>query len=260
MDGSTKTPTSGGRNNAAWNNDDEATLVCTLKRTKDEKKWGDNNPKPIVWTICVEALHGSEKISGGTAKDVNAIKRRWQRVRSHWISCSCMRFKQRLQPFIQLKQQYTLFKKMRGQSGWGWNSEKNVPIVSDELFDAFVSVSPSVPHIQCILCSPQTAPNKGLAGPLRTNGFPLFSQVGELVDGLQATGKYAFQGGLATPTPPTQNTAAAVPDTVIDPVLLDTSLEGHNEARNNLKSFFEREAESYISSVSRLYTLHISVH
>jgi hypothetical protein len=75
------------RANSAWSHDDEATLVRTLKKTKDNKQWGDNNPKDVAWTACIKELSGSEKISGGAPKDRKAIKRRWQRVRTHHISC-----------------------------------------------------------------------------------------------------------------------------------------------------------------------------
>jgi hypothetical protein len=83
MDNDTKT----GKDKATWTRDDEATLVRALKKAKEEGKWGDNNPAPAAWTICVGMLYGSEKASGGVAKDAKVIKRRWQRVRAHHISC-----------------------------------------------------------------------------------------------------------------------------------------------------------------------------
>jgi hypothetical protein len=63
-----------------WNSADEATLVATLIAQKNQGNWGDNNPKPSVYTQCVAALAGSEKISGGCAKGVTAVKSRWNRV------------------------------------------------------------------------------------------------------------------------------------------------------------------------------------
>ena len=63
---------------ATWSLDDGATLLRTLKKTKEDGKWGDNNPKDAAWTVCVGALYGSEKVSGGVAKDVKIIKNRWQ--------------------------------------------------------------------------------------------------------------------------------------------------------------------------------------
>lgn len=55
-------------NNASWNKDLEALLVCALQKAKDEGKWGDNNPKPAAWTDYVTKLAGSEKQSGGGSK------------------------------------------------------------------------------------------------------------------------------------------------------------------------------------------------
>jgi hypothetical protein len=57
-----------------WTRDDETALVRTLKTAKDEGKWGDNNPKDSAWTICVKALSGSKKKSGGIPKATKAIK------------------------------------------------------------------------------------------------------------------------------------------------------------------------------------------
>ena len=119
-----------------WTRDDEATLVRALRKAKEEAKWGDNNPKPATWTACVEALAGSERVSGGQPKDARAVKRRWQRVSAHSISALYAR----LQVSLQLKQEYEIFKNMRAQSGWGWDHDKNIPDVSDEVWEAYMIV------------------------------------------------------------------------------------------------------------------------
>ena len=75
------------RSSSTWTRDNEATLVHALKAAKEDGKWGDNNPKEQTWTACVEALSGSEEKSGGKPKNVDAVKRRWQRVCAHRISC-----------------------------------------------------------------------------------------------------------------------------------------------------------------------------
>lgn len=46
-----------------------------------------------------------------------------------------------LHHFLQLKHEYDLVKKMRDQSGWGWDYETNTPEVSDEVWDAYIKVS-----------------------------------------------------------------------------------------------------------------------
>lgn len=42
--------------------------------------------------------------------------------------------------FLQLKQELEMIKLMRSQSGWGWDSETNAPIVSDEVWNGFIKV------------------------------------------------------------------------------------------------------------------------
>ena len=63
-----------------WTSADKALLVETLAKEKAKGNWGDNNPKPVAFTACEVALAGSESISGGIAKGIQAIKSRWQRV------------------------------------------------------------------------------------------------------------------------------------------------------------------------------------
>ena len=79
----------------------------------------------------------------------------------------------------------------------------------------------------------QTQSNPTLTKPLRKKGFPLFKDVGELVDGTRATGKGTFRALVradpATQASSTQNAAASASTShqpVIDPKLLDMSLEG----------------------------------
>jgi hypothetical protein len=73
------------KSSTRWTSADEALLVQTLQIQKADGNWGDNNPKPTAYTACEAALSGGEKLSGGSAKSVQAIKSRWQRVRP----CSC---------------------------------------------------------------------------------------------------------------------------------------------------------------------------
>jgi hypothetical protein len=107
-----------------------------------------------------------------------------------------------------------------------------------------------------------------MAKPLCKKGFPLFNQISELVDGTRATGKYAFRAGLSTPAPLTEKSNAAASAStsytpVIDPALLDDSLERErNSDEEDLnttinvpkRSFYDREMDSLISTVSGLFT------
>jgi hypothetical protein len=62
------------RKTTIWNLADEASLVHTLLEQRNNGNWGDNNPKPIVWTACEAMLAGSENKSGGLPKTIPAIK------------------------------------------------------------------------------------------------------------------------------------------------------------------------------------------
>ncbi len=126
------------KSNVKWSIEDEAKLVCALKKARDQGKWGDNNPKKPAWSVCVAALEGSEKISGGAAKEAGAVGRRWQHLRAHHISCVVCT----LTTLLQLKQEYVIFKHIRSQSGWGWDNEKGTPDVSDDVWKEFKKVSP----------------------------------------------------------------------------------------------------------------------
>ncbi len=64
-----------------WSRADEATLVRTLAEEKAKGNWVDNKPKAAAWAACELALVDSEKKSGGSAKTIESIKSRWQRVR-----------------------------------------------------------------------------------------------------------------------------------------------------------------------------------
>ena len=56
--------------------------------------------------------------------------------------------------FPQLKQEYDIFKDMCAQSGWGWDNEKDVPDISDEVWNAYLNVrfsqnNTTISHLFC---------------------------------------------------------------------------------------------------------------
>ncbi|KLO05895.1 hypothetical protein SCHPADRAFT_838762 [Schizopora paradoxa] len=67
-----------------WTSSDEALLVAKLVKARDDGLQADSGWKPVTWTIVVEALAGSEDVSGGIAKGVEACKSRWQRKAKPW--------------------------------------------------------------------------------------------------------------------------------------------------------------------------------
>ncbi len=135
MDNDSKTLGSKDKSSATWTCNDETVFVRTLKKAKEEGKWGDNNPKEVAWTVCIGALSGSEKTSGGGPKTSTVIRRRWQRVHAPFLTLYA-----RFHVSLQLKQEYELVKNMRDQSGWGWDHTKNAPEVTDVVWDAYIMV------------------------------------------------------------------------------------------------------------------------
>ncbi|KAI9448730.1 hypothetical protein BJY52DRAFT_1097274, partial [Lactarius psammicola] len=129
---------------------DDATLVRTLADQKSSGVWGDNNPKKSAWTACELALVDSHHTSGGAMKNAAAIKNRWQKVRT-------------------LKQEYETVKELRNMSGFGWDHVKHCVIAEHTVWQEYVKKNTK-------------------AKPFRNKGFPLFDEIGDLIDGTRATG------------------------------------------------------------------------
>ena len=61
------------------------------------------------------------------------------------------------------------------------------------------------------------------AKPFKNKSFPLFDDIGDLVNGTRATGEYVFRGGQS-PTQSNESTLAPISyDGQIDPILLQES-------------------------------------
>ena len=59
--------------------------------------------------------------------------------------------------------------------------------------------------------------------PFKNKSFPLFDDIGDLVNGTRATGEYVFRGGQS-PTQSNESTLAPISyDGQIDPILLQES-------------------------------------
>ena len=77
------------KSSTKWTNADDAILVTTLTKEKANGKWGNNNPKKVVWAACKLALQGSERQSGGAPKIGNSLRNQWNKVSTMYI-CACM--------------------------------------------------------------------------------------------------------------------------------------------------------------------------
>ena len=63
-----------------WKSDDDAVLVATLLKEREEGRQSDSGFKPVSYVACAEALKGSEKRSGGPAKTSNSCYDHWRKV------------------------------------------------------------------------------------------------------------------------------------------------------------------------------------
>ncbi|KAH8102343.1 hypothetical protein DFH11DRAFT_1779430 [Phellopilus nigrolimitatus] len=108
------------KDNSKWTSANEATLVSTLKKAKDDGLQSENGWKTQVWQLVIEALRGSEVISGGAPKGVSQGKSRWQR----------------------LKSEYQLVRNLRGQSGFGWDGELQLVTATADVWDSLIKSNP----------------------------------------------------------------------------------------------------------------------
>ena len=101
--------------------------------------WEDNNPQGKAWTTCLDNLKGSEKI-----QYLKEHKRGLQQSKedgSVYVLTIYYGLYVYLPLYLQLKQEYDIFKNMHTQSRWGWDNEKNVPDISDDVWRAYLNVS-----------------------------------------------------------------------------------------------------------------------
>jgi hypothetical protein len=151
---------------ATWSRYDDGILIQTLKQEKALGHWGDNNPKKVAWTKCEAALTGSEVKSGGVHKTTTSIKNRYQRVRSF----ACVYAHALITIPSQLKKDYEIVKKLREQSGWGWDPVNNVPDVALPVWEEYVAVSYIHDYeVQLYLNTPQSYRNIQRPSPFGPN-------------------------------------------------------------------------------------------
>ena len=119
-----------------WTQANEVTMVHMLDEAKKIKgHWGDNNPKPPAWTMCKEALKGSEKRSGGVPKTTKSISNRWNQVSLlSWTVCAT-------DTCPQIKQEYDAVKELRGLSGFGWDPQLCTVTAEHDVWDAYIKVN-----------------------------------------------------------------------------------------------------------------------
>jgi len=74
-----------------WKSSDDAVLVATLLKEREEGRQSDSGFKPKSFAACAEALKGSERTSGGIAKTSGSCHDHWGKVclllSNHFTTC-----------------------------------------------------------------------------------------------------------------------------------------------------------------------------
>ncbi|OAX35831.1 hypothetical protein K503DRAFT_784794 [Rhizopogon vinicolor AM-OR11-026] len=90
--------------NTVWKSNDDAMLIATLLKEREEGCQSDSGFEPKSFIACAEALKSSEKMSVWIAKSSGSCHNHWGK----------------------LKKDFAVVKKLREQSGFGWdNTLKN---------------------------------------------------------------------------------------------------------------------------------------
>jgi hypothetical protein len=112
-------------------------MIETMTWQKAEGYWGDNNPKPTMWVICLKDLAGSKLESSGAPKGLTTIKSRWHKVSlgAH----PCMHISNNLQ----LKQEYDIIKELQNLSGLSWDDAKKCVTASHTVWADYCKVHDS---------------------------------------------------------------------------------------------------------------------
>ncbi|KAI0090501.1 hypothetical protein BDY19DRAFT_935476 [Irpex rosettiformis] len=142
-----------------WNEDCDRILVSVLEQAKREGLVANNGFKTTVWKRAEEALRGTKVTSGGPAKSAPACTTR----------------------FATLKKEYKQVKFFftGGASGFGWDEEMKTVTAPNSVWDDFIAKHP---HLE----------------KWRDRTFPLYEELGSLIDGRYATGKNVFHAGADT--------------------------------------------------------------
>ncbi|TFK78308.1 hypothetical protein K466DRAFT_607113 [Polyporus arcularius HHB13444] len=88
--------------------------------------------------------------------------------------------------FGALKKEYFIVKALRELSGFGWDEERSLVTAPDDVWDKYIEAHPNAK---------------------KWRKFPLFDEMGALVDGTAATGEGAYHPGQPADVPPTQGSA-----------------------------------------------------
>ena len=127
---------------------------------KDKEK-----DEAMTWTdpLISKLIDHYSCILYNSTSDSNIKSAEWTKVLNNFneeTKLNCNR--QQLQSKIQsLKKQWIVFKKMKENSGWGWDHERNIPTAQDDVWAAYIKAHPE-------------------AKEFRYQSLPLFDKLDEL--------------------------------------------------------------------------------
>ncbi|KAL5536485.1 hypothetical protein ACEPAF_307 [Sanghuangporus sanghuang] len=134
-----------------WKTYQEAILLNVLKNAKEAGEQAESGWKKETYKWVVEALDGMETDGGGAKKEVSQVKSHWQKFKS----------------------EYTIIKKLRNASGFGWDDECGCVTATEDVWTAYLAVHKNVHKF-------------------KTSAFPFYDEIAKLVDGIIADVRGAF--------------------------------------------------------------------
>ncbi|KAI0354583.1 hypothetical protein OH77DRAFT_469275 [Trametes cingulata] len=149
---------------ARYSAQDDHTLIEALTAQAALGNQSENGFKGVAFVAAAAALEGSEEDSGGRAKTVQSCKDR----------------------FLTLKKEFFVVKKLRDQSGFGWNESEHLVTAPDDVWERYLE-------------------------KWRKTPFPLYADMSTLVEGTSATGEAAFRPGEDSPEEATDRDMSASP-------------------------------------------------
>ncbi|KAF7358417.1 Myb-like domain-containing protein [Mycena venus] len=134
----------------SWSQADDDTLVRALRDCKDLGLQSDSGWKSQAWQKCAEAL-----------KDSSGPQKTPKKIQDHYAN---------------LKAGFLAVRKLREQSGFGWDDGLKIVTASDDVWAAYLAARPKAEH-------------------WRKTPLPAYDDMLILVDGIVATGVGAFHAG-----------------------------------------------------------------
>eukprot|EP00474_Spongospora_subterranea_P001409 CRZ01867.1 hypothetical protein [Spongospora subterranea] len=155
---------------AAWDLDKDAVLISLMLEQARNGKRADSGFKKEAWTAVLVSLNSQFDLYYTLDQIKNRVKL--------------------------LKKQYCLFRRLKDNSGFGWDDDKKIPTASDEVWDEYLEAHPN-------------------AALYRFTTLPLFEELNALFDQSSATGGGALASSGFFP--------------LARPALLDISFEDVHE-------------------------------